>query len=250
MYPNYPEILSDVAIIIPSRIGSTRLPQKALLNIGELSLIEHVIHNLKNIAKNNLYIATDSIKISNLANKAGAIAIMTDENCLTGSDRVYQALQKIPENRKIKYVINVQGDMPFIKPSIITKIINGLKNNEGDIMTPVVKINNELAQNDSNVKVVINKSKQAMYFSRSLIPYGGSEFLYHVGIYGFKRHTLEEFVKLPQENCEKSEKLEQLRALEHGIKIGVCFSNEIPISVDTPDDLEKAREYYMSLHNS
>ncbi|MDP4708885.1 MAG: 3-deoxy-manno-octulosonate cytidylyltransferase [Rickettsiaceae bacterium] len=238
---------SDVAIIIPSRIGSTRLPRKALAKIGELSLIEHVVRGLKDVAGNNVYVATDSEEIAALAELSGAIAIMTDEDCATGSDRVFQAFQKIPGRDKIKYIINIQGDMPFVKAAIVNKIIDGLKNGIGDIVTPVVKVDEDIALSNSNVKVVTNNLGQAMYFSRSLIPHGASEFLYHVGIYGFSRDALEHFVNLPQGECEKLEKLEQLRALEHGMKIGVCLSDDIPISVDTPGDLEKAKEYYATL---
>ncbi len=238
---------SDVAIIIPSRIGSTRLPRKALAKIGELSLIEHVVRGLKDVAGNNVYVATDSEEIAALAELSGAIAIMTDEDCATGSDRVFQAFQKIPGRDKIKYIINIQGDMPFVKAAIVNKIIDGLKNGIGDIVTPVVKVDEDIALSNSNVKVVTNNLGQAMYFSRSLIPHGASEFLYHVGIYGFSRDALEHFVNLPQGECEKLEKLEQIRALEHGMKIGVCLSDDIPISVDTPGDLEKAKEYYATL---
>ena len=210
-------------------------------------MIEHVVRGLKDVAGNNVYVATDSEEIAALAELSGAIAIMTDEDCATGSDRVFQAFQKIPGRDKIKYIINIQGDMPFVKAAIVNKIIDGLKNGIGDIVTPVVKVDEDIALSNSNVKVVTNNLGQAMYFSRSLIPHGASEFLYHVGIYGFSRDALEHFVNLPQGECEKLEKLEQLRALEHGMKIGVCLSDDIPISVDTPGDLEKAKEYYATL---
>lgn len=235
---------SDVAIIIPARINSTRLPRKALAKIGKLSMIEHVIHSLQGSFSGNLYIATDSQEIFDVVDAAGATPIMTDPECPTGSDRVFEALKKISEHDKIKYIINIQGDMPFVQPSVIGKIIDGLKNGVGEIMTAVVKVGEDVATSSSNVKVVVGQSNLAMYFSRSLIPHGSKEFLYHVGIYGFKREALEKFVNLPQGECEKVEKLEQLRALEHGMKIGVVFSDEIPISVDTPEDLEKAKEYY------
>ena len=238
---------SDVAIIIPSRIGSTRLPRKALAKIGQYSLIEHVIMRLKGIASDNLYVATDSDEIAKLAHAAGAIAIMTDEDCPSGSDRVLQAFDKIKHPENIKYIINVQGDMPFVSSQLVNKIIEELKKNVCDIVTPAVKIDKNIAENNSNVKIVINSKNQAMYFSRSLIPHGGEEFLYHVGIYGFSRNALEKFVNLPQSQYENIEKLEQLRALENDMKIGVCMSDDIPISVDTPDDLEKAQQYYSTL---
>jgi len=238
---------SDVAIIIPSRIGSTRLPRKALARIGEKSLIEHVICQLALVEVNNLYVATDSEEIAKLAESSGAIAIMTDEDCPSGSDRIFQAFQKIPERDKINYIINVQGDMPFIDASVIDKIIDGLKSGNGEIVTPVVKVGRDIADSSSNVKVVACNQGRAMYFSRNLVPHGATEFLYHVGIYGFQRDALEKFVNLPQGKYEQIEKLEQLRALEHGMKIGICFSNDVPISVDTPEDLSKARKYHANI---
>lgn len=237
----------DVAIIIPSRIGSTRLPRKALVKIGNKSLIEHVIAKLLPAYLDNLYVATDSEEIASIVKSNGATAIMTDENCKSGSDRVLEALYQIPNNDKIKYVINVQGDMPFVDPMLIKNIIDLLKEENSDIITPVVKVSKEIADNSSNVKVVVNNQGHAMYFSRSMIPFCASEFLYHVGIYGFARQALEKFVNLPQSKYENIEKLEQLRALENNMQIGVITANEIPISVDTPEDLEKAREYYASL---
>lgn len=234
---------SDVAIIIPSRIGSTRLPRKALAKIGEFSMIEHVIRSLGDSSLGDIYVATDDQEIFDIVKKTKATPIMTNPECPTGSERASQALTKIPGHEKIKYILNVQGDMPFVKPSVIRDIIDGLKKGRATMMTAVAKIDEETASSNSNVKVVVDKSNLAMYFSRSIIPHGAKEFLYHVGIYGFTRETLEKFVSLPQSEYEKIEKLEQLRALENGIKIGVVFSDEIPISVDTPEDLEKARQY-------
>lgn len=239
----------EVAIIIPSRIGATRLPNKPLVKIGNLSLIEHVISRIMPIAKNNLYIATDCFEIASAIKSSGAITIMTDESCPSGSDRVFQALKKIPKSDQIKYIINVQGDMPFIDSQLINTIIEKLKCDNNDIITPVARVSMDVAKSPSNVKVVADKFGNAMYFSRSLVPYGAMEFLYHVGIYGFKRDALEKFVNLDHGKCEKLEKLEQLRALEHGMKIGICFADEVPVSVDTPDDLAKARHYYAMLHS-
>jgi 3-deoxy-manno-octulosonate cytidylyltransferase (CMP-KDO synthetase) len=238
---------SDVAFIIPSRIGSTRLPNKALADIGGKSMIEHVVSRLKAVSASNLYVATDSEKIVKKVSYAGGIAIVTSKGCSTGSDRVYEAFQKIPHNDKIKYIINVQGDMPFVDYRVLEKIIEKLKNTDFDVVTPVVKVGNDIANSDSNVKVVVDINDKALYFSRSLIPHGAQEFLYHVGIYGYKSEALEKFVKLNKTQYELVEKLEQLRALENGINIGVVMSNEIPISVDTHEDLEKAREHNTKL---
>jgi len=238
---------SDVAFIIPSRIGSTRLPNKALADIGGKSMIEHVIARINAGSMNNLYVATDSEKIVEKVKIAGGIAIMTSENCPTGSDRVYEAFKKIPHNNKIKFIINVQGDMPFVDYKVLEQIIDKLKNSDFDIVTPVVTVGSDIASSGSNVKVVADINGKALYFSRSVIPHGAEKFLYHVGIYGYRTDALEKFVKLKKTQYESIEKLEQLRALENDMSIGIVLSNEIPISVDTYEDLEKAREYYAKL---
>lgn len=240
----YKTMHSDVAIIIPSRMGATRLPRKALVKIGDKTMIEHVVCSLAKIGGSKLYVATDAKEIARVAEKSGAIAIMTDEDCPTGSDRVFQAFQKIPKRDKIKYVINVQCDMPFVRQEIVNKIINTLEEGDYDMVTPVVKVGRDIAKSSSNVKVVVNRKSEALYFSRSMVPHGSEEFLYHVGIYGFKHEALEKFVTLEQGQYENIENLEQLRALEHGIKIGICQSTEIPISVDTQEDLDNAIKYY------
>jgi len=241
---------SDVVVIIPARISSTRLERKILQMIGDKTMIEHVLSRIKRIKVAGIYVATDSDEIYSLVNEAGFSAVMTDKNCLTGTDRVYEAFKKIPNHDKIKYVINVQGDMPFVDELVILEIIKALKSNKFDIMTSVVKIGKDIADLQSNVKVVVDKDNKALYFSRSLVPNGGSEFLYHVGIYGFSVQALEKFVSLEQTENEKAENLEQLRALDNGMTIGVCNSREIPISVDTMDDLERARGFWQSILNT
>lgn len=236
---------SDVVVIIPARISSTRLKNKPLQMIGNKTMIEHVVSKVSKISIAQVFVATDSEEIFSLVTSKGFAAIITDKNCLTGTDRVYEAFKKLPHSTAIKYVINVQGDMPFIDEAIILKIIEGLKTGPFDIMTSVVKVGKDIATASSNVKVVIDKNNKALYFSRSLVPSGASEFFYHVGIYGFKAPCLEQFVLLEQSENEKSENLEQLRALDNGMTIGVCYSHEIPISVDTKEDLVKARDFIL-----
>lgn len=234
---------SDVVVIIPARIASTRLERKVLQVIGDKTMIEHVLSRMKRVQVAGVFVATDSEEIYSLVTETGFSAVMTDKNCLTGTDRVYEAFKKIPNHDKVKYIVNVQGDMPFVDESVIFEIIKGLKNNKFDIMTSVVKIGKDIADFESNVKVVVDKNNKALYFSRSLVPSGAFEFLYHVGIYGFGVQALERFVLLEQTENEKAENLEQLRALDNGMTIGVCHSKEIPISVDTWEDLERAREF-------
>ena len=237
---------SDVVVIIPARIASTRLERKVLQVIGDKTMIEHVLSRMKRLQVAGVFVATDSEEIYSLVTESGFSAVMTDKNCLTGTDRVYEAFKKIPNHDKVKYIVNVQGDMPFVDESVIFEIIKGLKNNKFDIMTSVVKVGKDIADFESNVKVVVDKNNKALYFSRSLVPSGASEFLYHVGIYGFGVRALEKFVSLEQTENEKAENLEQLRALDNGMTIGVCHSKEIPISVDTREDLERARGFLVN----
>ena len=235
----------DVVVIIPARIGSTRLPNKPLELIGDKTMIEHIATRVKDLGL-QVYVATDSAKIATLLTKHNLDVVMTDESCPSGTDRVHQALQKLPQLEQINYVINVQGDMPFVDTTAILQVIELLKNSDFEITTPVAKVNESIAKEHSNVKVIIDNNNKALYFSRNLIPYGAKEFLYHIGIYGFRKNTLNKFVALPQTNYEKNENLEQLRALENGMKIGVCHCSEIPISVDTITDLEKAQNQWQT----
>jgi len=233
----------DVAVIIPSRLDATRLPGKPLAQIGDMTMIEHVVTRIKNAGFQNIYVATDSKEIADIVTSRGVVAIMTDKDCPSGTDRVYQAFLKLPSRATINYVVNVQGDMPFVDGSSVRDIVTALKASDFDIMTAVVKVGRDIANNPSNVKVVADQNNRAMYFSRSLIPHDSEVFLYHVGVYGFTKEAITKFVKLKASEYEKVEKLEQLRALENGLSIGICYSSEVPISVDTELDLIAARKY-------
>ncbi|WP_341750762.1 3-deoxy-manno-octulosonate cytidylyltransferase [Candidatus Tisiphia endosymbiont of Sialis lutaria] len=239
---------SDVAIIIPSRLDSVRLPKKPLQLIGELSIIERVLRQVHLTKLKNIYVATDSEIIAKKVTDCGGQLIMTTPDCQTGTDRVYEAFQTIPNNHNINYILNVQGDMPFIEPESIIKVIESLKSSDHDIMTPVVKVGINAVNVNSNVKVITDHNYKALYFSRSLIPYGSEEFLYHVGMYGFRKEALIKFINLPVSTLELNEKLEQLRALQNNMSIGVCYVNNIPISVDTPEDLNKAIKFYQQFN--
>lgn len=235
---------SDVAIIIPSRLGSTRLAEKPLKLIGSLSIIERVFTNVKQTNLEHIYVTTDSEKIADKITKLGGKVIFTDSNIPCGTNRVYEAFTKIPDNTNINYIVNVQGDMPFIEPSSIIKAIEELKKSDYDIMTPVVKVGIDVVKDHSNVNAVVDLKGRALYFSRSIIPNGAKDFLYHVGMYVFRKNALKRFVELEPTSLEKIERLEQLRALENGMSIGTCLVDNVPISVDTEEDLIKAIKFY------
>ncbi|WP_347938701.1 3-deoxy-manno-octulosonate cytidylyltransferase [Rickettsia oklahomensis] len=238
---------SDVAVIIPSRLSSTRLTQKPLQLIDSITLIERVFKQVNQVNLEHIYVATDSEEIARIIKKVGGKVILTDSNIPTGTDRTYEAFKLIPNNQNINYIVNVQGDMPFIEPSSILKIIEYLKNSEYDIVTPVVKVDKESVEADSNVTVAVDSAGKALYFSRSLIPNGAEEFLYHVGIYGFCKNALERFVSIKPTCLEKTERLEQLRMLENDMTIGTCLVDNVPISVDTEEDLKKAIKFASKL---
>jgi 3-deoxy-manno-octulosonate cytidylyltransferase (CMP-KDO synthetase) len=237
----------ETLVIIPSRIGSTRLSQKPLVDIGGKTMIERVCDMVTKSGLSNIFVATDSHKIADSLDKIGIKSIMTDEGCNSGTDRTFAAWQNLGNKENYKYIINVQGDMPFVSPNIIREVAEKLWQTQADIITPVVKTDKATAEGESNVKVVSDIHNKALYFSRSMIPHSSENYLYHVGIYGFRAESLTKFVKLPISFLEKTERLEQLRALENGMTIEICYADTIPISIDTQEDLNKALEYYKTI---
>lgn len=232
-------MISDTAIIIPSRIGSTRLLEKPLKLIGNKTMIEHVVLRALESDSGEVFVATDSELIAEKVKSAGATPIMVTEDLATGTDRVWEALKKIDPSKKIKYVVNLQGDLPLVNPEIIKTLVETLKSSDADIVTPVIKEDAEHTNNPGNVKAIMGFQNKAIYFSRQHIPANSDWYWYHIGIYGFKRDSLERFVNLPQSHTELMEKLEQLRALENGMTIELCVATENAISVDTQEDLDK-----------
>ena len=235
--------------IIPARLASTRLPNKPLADICGKKMIQRVYEQGVQSDLGEVYIACDSQEVKNLIEKIGGKAILTDPDLPSGTDRIYQALQKIPNKDEFDFIINLQGDLPIIDPEIIKKTANLIANSSFDIATIAVKIENESDIKDPNiVKVAIaNLTKdggKALYFSRSAIPYGeNSDFYEHIGIYVYKKSALEKFVQLEPSNLERLEKLEQLRALENNMTIAVAIADSKPISIDTESDLQKAKKF-------
>ncbi len=239
-----------IAIFIPSRIGSTRLPNKALAEINGLPMIAHVLRRAIESGIADIFVATDDIQIKKVVESNGGIAIMTDSNLPSGTDRIYAAMQQI--TAKFDIIINLQGDMPNINPKIISEVVNVLKENaDADISTAVAKITREdevVNPNIVKVALAINGEKhpKALYFSRQSIPSHAfkaenQEHWQHLGIYGYRREAIEKFVQLSPSYLEKIERLEQLRGLENNMKFRACIVQDVPISIDTFDDLERIR---------
>ena len=248
---------SNTIIIIPARIGSSRLPNKPLLKINGTPLIIHVY----NCAKNSkldvpILVATDNELIANVVNDHGGLTLMTSNKHESGSDRIFEALEKFDPDQKYQNIIHLQGDLPNISGNLIKKLATTIDNPLKEIATVVVKASPEEYEDKSVVKAAIAFAKdnpvvddigRAMYFSRACIPYGETNIWHHVGIYAWKRKILKRFVNLKPSPLEKSEKLEQLRALEAGIIIDAIITSDHPIGVDTELDLKKATKFFQDL---
>lgn len=239
-------------ILIPARMGSTRLPHKPMALIGGVPMIESVYRRAVAANIGPVYVATPDKIIFDHIEKIGGQAVMTSIDHQTGSDRIYEAANLIDPEQKFNVIINLQGDLPLIDPKALQAVITPLDNVDVDIATIGSPIVNKAELTDPNVvKIALElkneqaKDGQALYFSRSLIPApqdDKSVCYHHIGVYAYRRQALDRFVKLPASLLEKRERLEQLRALSAGMRIDVALVETIPQSVDTAEDLEKARK--------
>ena len=236
----------DAVIIIPSRIASTRLLNKPLQKIGEKTVIEWVAYQATNANICDVFIACCSEQLSETLKNLGYNVILTDPKIASGSDRVYAAYTKLEKN--YKYIINIQGDMPFIKLSTIQAVYNLLKSKDTDIATVATEVDYQKRMaDDSVVEAIVANTGKALYFTRAYDRKRQGIALEHIGIYGYTKEALEKFSSLNQSPLEKRERLEQLRALENNMKIYVDIVDDPHISVDTQDDLMRARAYYKEL---
>ncbi len=232
----------QTAIIIPARYGSSRLEGKPLLRAKNKPIIQWVWEKASTASGvDRIIVATDNELIFNACKDFGAEVEMTSSEHKSGSDRIAEVAERHPE---IGYIINLQGDEPLIEESNIELVIRDIKADENtDISTLVREIKEEHEINNPNlVKCVFDVNNYAMYFSRSKIPFernkGKSKFYGHLGIYGYKREALFKMTKLAQTPCEMAESLEQLRALQNGMKIKVAVVENIPVGIDTMEDFE------------
>jgi len=243
-------------IIIPARLDSSRLPKKVLLDLKGKTVIQRVYEQclkVKNV--DGVYIATDSIEIKEVCETFTDKVIITKSTHQSGTDRIGEAVSAID----CDIVINVQGDEPFIEPSLIEALVNSFSNSDISMSSAMSKINNiKDLQNTNVVKVVTDLHNNALFFSRSLIPFPRDVkeisiakevlekclFYRHIGIYGYRKDFLLKFVNMEQSYLEKVEKLEQLRALENGFKIKMIEANSSLIGIDTREDYEEALKKY------
>lgn len=232
-------------IIIPARMASTRLPNKPMALIGGLPMIVRVMKKAQESYIGQVVVACDCEEIALAVKNHGGEAVLTDPDLPSGSDRIFQALSKIDPDKKHDIIINVQGDMPCLDPKIIKQVFAVLDNKEVHIATLAAVISDETEKTDpAVVKIAMTGQGRALYFSRATIPHGEGVLYHHIGIYAYRRQALEKFVSLPPSSLEVREKLEQLRALEAGMRIDVAVVNTVPLGVDTQEGLEKARKFY------
>ena len=234
--------MGNTAIIIPARYGSSRLEGKPLIKVEGKPIIQWVYEkaNQSKLA-DMIIVATDDERIFDAVKSFGGNVEMTSVNHKCGSDRIKEVVMRHPE---ISYIVNLQGDEPLIKPESIDEVIREIKGDlSADISTLIREITAEEAENPNLVKCVIDNCGFALYFSRSKIPFerndGKSLFYGHLGIYGYKREALIKMTELPQSSYEQSESLEQLRALQNGMKIKTSIVDFIPVGIDTIEDLEQ-----------
>ena len=240
--------------IIPARYASTRFPAKPLAILGGKMVVERVYEQVKK-AIDKVVVATDDERIYDAVMSFGGEVVMTSSEHRSGTDRCAEAYEKLGYEADI--VLNIQGDEPFIAPEQIETLVKCFDSEKIDIATLVKPFSAEdgidALENPNSPKVVINKAQEAIYFSRSVVPYlRGVErsewlknhtFYKHIGIYAFRAETLKRVTTLPQSPLEKAESLEQLRWLESGYKIGVGVTNIETVGIDTPEDLERAEQF-------
>jgi 3-deoxy-manno-octulosonate cytidylyltransferase (CMP-KDO synthetase) len=235
-------------LLIPARLASTRLPAKPLADIGGVPMIVRVLRQAEAAGLGPVAVAAGEAEIVAAVAAAGGQAVLTDPDLPSGSDRIHAALEKLDPARRHDVVINLQGDLPALDPAQIRAVAAALEDSGADIATLAAEIVDPAeCDNPSVVKAVVawdrdGKRGRALYFTRATAPTGEGPLFHHVGIYAYRRDALARFVGLPPSPLEMREKLEQLRALEANMSIAVARVDSVPLSVDTPSDLERARK--------
>ncbi|MGB2283745.1 MAG: 3-deoxy-manno-octulosonate cytidylyltransferase [Candidatus Puniceispirillaceae bacterium] len=234
--------------IIPARMKATRLPDKPMADIAGKPMIIRVWEQAMKADLGPVLVATDSTDVISAIEAAGGRAVMTTPDLPSGSDRVYEALCHIDPEGRHDRIINLQGDLPELAPSYLHKLAEMLADDRWDITTLVAPATEDEAKKPQIVKAAIAwpdgdimAAGRALYFSRAMIPDGTAPYYHHIGLYGWRREALGRFVSLPASPLELSEKLEQLRALEHDMTIGVGYVDHAPGGIDTQDDLDAVR---------
>jgi 3-deoxy-manno-octulosonate cytidylyltransferase (CMP-KDO synthetase) len=233
-------------VLIPARMAATRLPGKPLLDIAGLPMIVHVLRSAEAAQIGRVAVATDTPEIAEVVRSHGGDAVMTRADHPSGSDRIHEALGTLDPEGRTEIVVNLQGDFPTIRPDNIRSVMTPLADPAVDIATLAAEIHTEEESTNPNVVKVIGSTvsagrMRALYFTRATAPWGDGPRYHHIGLYAYRRAALQRFVRLPPSELEQREKLEQLRAIEAGMRIDVAIVETVPRGVDTPPDLETAR---------
>ena len=236
-----------VLVLIPARMASTRLPGKPLAEIGGRPMVLHVCERAREAGIGRVVVATDTDEVRRVVEAAGFEAVMTGTHHLSGSDRSFEALTILDPQGEVEIVVNLQGDQPTIEPASLRAVVEALRAEpECDIATLAAPISDERERDDPAVVKLVGSAigarrLRALYFTRATAPAGEGELLHHIGVYAYRRRALERFVALGPSDLERRESLEQLRALEAGMRIDAAVVDTVPLGVDTPVQLEEAR---------
>ena len=242
--------MSEILTVIPARYGATRLPGKPLREIAGLPLIVHVYERAREADLGPVLVATDDQRIADVISDVGGEYCMTRSDHQSGTDRVFEAVSKTDPDGRYNNIVNLQGDLPTLDPQLVGVCAQPLEDPETHIATLGVEIDNEEDKSNPNIVKVIGTPTnrddvlRTLYFTRATAPHGEGPLYHHIGIYAFRRQSLERFVSLRPTPLELREKLEQLRALENGMRIDCTLVDTIPLGVDTPADLDKAAQYF------
>jgi 3-deoxy-manno-octulosonate cytidylyltransferase (CMP-KDO synthetase) len=239
---------SRTVVLIPARLAATRLPDKPLLPIGGLPMIVHVWRRAVEADLGPVVVACAEQVIADAVRAAGGEAVLTDPALPSGTDRIHQALGRLDPERRYELVVNVQGDLPVLEPAALRRVVEPIRLLSTDMGTLASPTEDEEERANPNVvKAVASFTEEdptlgrAIYFTRATAPTGPGPVWHHIGIYAYTRAALERFATLRPSPLERRERLEQLRALENGMTIGVRLVDTVPFGVDTPADLERAR---------
>lgn len=238
---------SNPVVVIPARLAATRLPDKPLADIHGEPMIVHVWRRAVEAEIGPVVVAAAEEAVAAAVRAVGGTAVLTDPALPSGSDRVYRAIEAVDPERRHDAVVNLQGDLPTVARETLRACLAPLDDDAVDIGTLVAEITRAEERDDPNVvKAVAGLAPgqalgRALYFTRTTAPWGDGPLYHHIGVYAFRRTALARFVSLPRGILEARERLEQLRALEAGMRIDVALVDTIPLGVDTPADLERAR---------
>jgi 3-deoxy-manno-octulosonate cytidylyltransferase (CMP-KDO synthetase) len=233
-------------VLIPARMASTRLPGKPLADIAGRPMIVHVADRAAKAGAGRVVVATDSEDIAAVVRAHGHEALLTRADHPSGSDRIHEALCRLDPQGKAEFAVNLQGDLPAIPPGQIAAVARALEARGADLATLGATIADPAEVTNPNVVKIVGSPMRdgllrALYFTRAAAPWGEGPHIHHIGIYAWRREALDRFVALPPSGLERRERLEQLRALEAGMTIAVAMVDEVPVGVDTPEDLERVR---------